>query len=289
MATDGVPNEDCGAQLSLSELVEATGVPASTVHHYLRAELVPPPIRLSANRFAYDQRHVTALRLVRVLRDRRGLGLDEIAEQLPALLADDGTLAQLAEADPDPETDTRERIVAAGIEAFSTRTFGEVTVSDVAERAGVGKGSFYRHFTGKEDLFVAGIEAVLVRTADGFADAVRRIGGAEGVADQPERTAVEFATLVADAMPMLLEVGARAAKGHQPSEALARRVLRTLAEATGRPLLTASSDADPVGAGLGVIQQAFTLMLTWAVGTEWPPDERLGDGPPTAGAPPPLT
>ena len=44
-----------------------------------------------------------------------------------------------------------------------------------------------------------------------------------------------FGHLVAGVLPMLLELGARAAKGHEPSADLARRVLRTLAEAGGRP------------------------------------------------------
>ena len=50
------------ALLSLSDLVDATGVPASTIHHYLKCELIPPPIRSALNRFRYDERHVVTLR-----------------------------------------------------------------------------------------------------------------------------------------------------------------------------------------------------------------------------------
>jgi hypothetical protein len=69
-------------------------------------------------------------------------------------------------------------------------------------------------------------------------------------------------------MPILLELGARAAKGNDASDVLARQVLRTLAEAAGRPL----DERDPIRAGLGVIERAFATVLTWAVGTDWPPD-----------------
>lgn len=260
--------------LSLSELVQQTGVPASTVHHYLRLGLIPPARRLASNRFAYETRHVTTLALVRVLRER-GLGLDEIAASLPSLLDSPDQLAAVTAEDPGPETDVANRLVEAAIAAFQTHSYADVAVSDVAEAAGVAKGSVYRHFSSKEELFTAAIERLLSRATADFADAVERLGGAAGVARVPEKTAEVFAGLVAGAMPMLLELGTRAAKGHVPSERLARRVLRTLAEAAGGPIVGDSGD-DPVQAGLAVIQTAFSLVLQWAVGPGWPPDLNAG-------------
>jgi hypothetical protein len=86
-----------------------------------------------------------------------------------------------------------------------------------------------------------------------------------------------FGHLVAGVLPVLLELGARAAKGHEPSADLARRVLRTLAEAGGRPFT--GRDAPPeeaVQAGLSIIESAFATVLAWAVGPDWPPDDALG-------------
>jgi AcrR family transcriptional regulator len=258
--------------LTLSELVERTGVPASTIHHYRRLALIPPPDRAAANRFGYDERHVDALRLIRMLRERRGLSLEQIAETLPAMLAaTTGDTSTPWAGDQGEPADARQRVVAAAIEAFQTRSYAEVAVSDIAEAAGVAKGSVYRHFAAKEDLFRAAIEQVLLDTADGFASAVEALGGAAGVADDPDNTALVFAGLVAKALPLLLELGARAAKGFDESEDdLARRVLRTLAAAAGRPL--AGEGEDPVVAGLSVIQSAFATLLGWAVGPDWPPD-----------------
>jgi AcrR family transcriptional regulator len=281
MVTSSRTTQDAGAHdgagatlLSLSDLVEQTGVPASTIHHYLKGALIPPPTRSALNRFGYDERHVTALRLIRVLRERRGMSLEEIAGELPALLARPEVIADFGETDADDETDIACQITLAAIEAFQTRSFGEVTISDIAEAAGVAKGTVYRHFASKEDVFTAAVEKVLTNTAVEFAETVRRPGGVAGVAQVPEATAADFAGVAAQAMPMLLELGARAAKGHQPSELLARRVLRTLAEATGRPLVTdgAATEHEAISAGLAVIQTAFSVMLDWAVGTDWPPD-----------------
>ena len=57
----------------MSELVEQVGVPAATVRYYLAEGLLPPPVKVAANRFLYDERHVEIVRLVRLLHDRRGL------------------------------------------------------------------------------------------------------------------------------------------------------------------------------------------------------------------------
>lgn len=290
----GSPASEGTPPLSLSDLVARTAVPASTVHHYLRAGLMPPPNREAPNRFSYDERHVTALRYIRALRHRRGLRLEAIAEELPDLLAraSDGEPA-----DDDPEEDDVAcRLLEAAVDAFRTRSYAEVTVSEIAEAAHVGKGSVYRHFSSKEEIFTATVERLLARTELDFAETVERLGGADGVATAPEKTAGEFARLVAVTMPVLLELGARAAKGHEPSQELARRVLSTMAEAAGRPLTPGSEDpiepTDPIPAGITLLKEAFSTVLTWAVGPDWPddvwPDEELdGDGDAAGGADPP--
>lgn len=48
---------------------------------------------------------------------------------------------------------TREKILAAALEVFSSRGFHGATVDEVAERAGLGKGTVYRHFSSKRELF----------------------------------------------------------------------------------------------------------------------------------------
>jgi len=235
-----------GGRLSLSDLVARSGVPPSTIHHYRRAGLIPPPVREASNRFAYDQRHLDALLRIR---------------------------AQAAADSPE----CRARVVAAAIEAFQTRSYSEVTVSDIADAAGMAKGTLYRHFASKEDLLTAAIETLLADTESRFETAVAALGGPSGLTGDPEKAALVFGHLVAGVLPMLLELGARAAKGHEPSADLARRVLRTLAEAGGRPF--SGRDAateDAIQAGLGIIESAFATVLAWAVGPDWPPDEGLG-------------
>ena len=48
----------------------------------------------------------------------------------------------------------KQRIMQAAEELFRTRQFHEITMDEIAERADVGKGTIYLHFTDKDDLFL---------------------------------------------------------------------------------------------------------------------------------------
>jgi len=244
-----MPVEPASLQrLSFSDLVERSGVSASTIHFYRRSGMIPAPVRQTSNRFAYDERHLEALLRIRA---------DSAADS--------------------PEC--RARVVAAAIEAFKTRSYSEVTISDIAEAAHMAKGTIYRFFKSKEDLLTASIETLLAGTALRFEATVTSLGGPEGLKDEPEKSALALGLLVADVLPMLLELGARAAKGHEPSADLARRVLRTLAEVGGRPFVGDRADTDEaIRIGLGIIESGFGTVLSWAIGTDWPPDHVTTEG-----------
>src|SRR5246127_4263313 len=51
----------------------------------------------------------------------------------------------------------RERILQSAAELFADREFDQVLIDDVAAHAGVGKGSVYRQFKSKEELYAAAV------------------------------------------------------------------------------------------------------------------------------------
>ncbi len=53
----------------------------------------------------------------------------------------------------------RNAILAGAADVFATRRFEDVLVDDVARRAGVGKGTLYRYFASKEDLYIGTVVA----------------------------------------------------------------------------------------------------------------------------------
>ena len=67
---------------------------------------------------------------------------------------------------------TRQRLVRAALELFTTRGYHETTTPQIAKKAGVAEGTIYRHFTGKQHFFnelyraAARSAAKLVKDAD---------------------------------------------------------------------------------------------------------------------------
>lgn len=154
----------------MAELVERTGVAAATVRYYLASGLLPPPRRAKANRFFYDERHVEVIRLIRLLQDRRNLSLEVIGRMLPDLLPDLTGSGEGGAFRPEmwgqllaahfPSTSLpspSDRLLEAGVAAFARHGYADVSVDDVCRAAGLAKGSFYRHFSSKEELFFAGV------------------------------------------------------------------------------------------------------------------------------------
>jgi AcrR family transcriptional regulator len=193
VARDGFP---------ISELVNRTGVPAATVHHYLRLGLLPRPERLGRNRFLYGERHVRSLALIRLLRDRRA------------------------------------RLLAAAMDAFAKRGFADVNVDDICRAARIAKGSFYRHFRSKEELFFAAADAAREEVTDAFGRAVASVSG-------PAAPAEALAVALEPRLALFVELLTRAIRRQPGYAAEARRVFSRLAYEVGEHL----GAEDPISGG----------------------------------------
>jgi len=94
---------------------------------------------------------------------------------------------------------TRAALIAAGQRLFCERPVDAVTVDDIVQAAGVGKGSFYNHFDDREALvrvisaeIRAGVEAAIDHANANVADAAARVARAcctylRFALDEPER------------------------------------------------------------------------------------------------------
>jgi AcrR family transcriptional regulator len=54
----------------------------------------------------------------------------------------------------------RAQLLALGKQAFSDRTYDEVSIDDIARSAGISKGLLYHYFPTKRDLYVAGLREI---------------------------------------------------------------------------------------------------------------------------------
>lgn len=81
----------------------------------------------------------------------------------------------------------RERLVVAAVELFTEQGYDDTTVAQIAERAGVTKSTFFRHFPDKRELLVAGQESLSTLLAEGIAEAPADASALDAVASGLER------------------------------------------------------------------------------------------------------
>lgn len=261
----------------LSELTKRTGATKATVQHYLHLGLIPRPIPVGPRRFLYDSRHVRALELVKDLQTSQGWSLREISEAFESLPG--GLDSLLMEEDPSEvvhigqhprvalatlceqraKCSPRARLLEAGIAAFSQRGSARVHVDEIAEMAGVAKGSFYLHFDSKEELFrQAALEVAK--------DVAAKLRGSTKVRTTSSRASRRDASdAIAQALgeraPLLLELLALAAAGRSQEKETAAQVLAEISSACSDVFPAASRHGEDMLHSLGSALLSATGVL----------------------------
>lgn len=59
----------------------------------------------------------------------------------------------------------RAQIMAASMDAFSEKGFHDTKISDIAQKLGMGHGTFYRYFKNKRDIFLAVVDHFIMKIA----------------------------------------------------------------------------------------------------------------------------
>src|ERR1700744_4746279 len=90
------------------------------------------------------------------------------------------------------EPGARERLVMAAVDLFTEQGYDATTVAQIAERAGVTKSTFFRHFPDKRELLVAGQATLSELLTEGVADAPAGASPLEAVARGLERASSAF-------------------------------------------------------------------------------------------------
>ncbi|WP_410672243.1 TetR/AcrR family transcriptional regulator [Amycolatopsis sp. cmx-4-68] len=85
------------------------------------------------------------------------------------------------------QPETTQRLVVAAVDLFTEQGFDATTIAQIAERAGVTKSTFFRHFSDKRELLVAGQETLSRLLAEGIAEAPADASPLESVAAGLER------------------------------------------------------------------------------------------------------
>lgn len=192
--------EDKGRKLmQMGELSRVSGLPPSTIKYYIKEGLIPSPRKLRYNVNLYDQAFVKRIIMIRAMQDE-GLGLKSIKNILDRfsfeaiseweafkdrtrrkddwLLDDEERLAVMSD-----EERRAQEILDAALITFSEKGYQKSSMDDVAREAGISKGTCYRYFESKEELFVAtvsrtisGILAQLEAAAENAKGATTKLG-----------------------------------------------------------------------------------------------------------------
>jgi AcrR family transcriptional regulator len=80
-----------------------------------------------------------------------------------------------------------QRLVVAAVDLFTEQGYDATTVTQIAERAGVTKSTFFRHFSDKREVLVAGQETLSRLLAEGITEAPADASPLEAVAAGLER------------------------------------------------------------------------------------------------------
>jgi AcrR family transcriptional regulator len=163
------------------------------------------------------------------------------------------------------EPGARERLVVAALDLFSEQGYDETTVAQIAERAGVTRSTFFRHFPDKRELLVAGQETLSRLLADGITAAPAGSSALDAVASGLR--------LASEAMgPVNHELGPRlAAVVATSTELQERTMLKSVSLATAMTeALIARGVPDPTSRlaaemGLLAFHHGFT---TWSGGAQ---------------------
>ena len=101
------------------------------------------------------------------------------------------------------EPGARERMVLAAVDLFTEQGYDATTVAQIAERAGVTKSTFFRHFADKREILVAGQEALSRLLAEGIAEAPETASPLEAVAAGLDRASSAMGPMNRDLGPRL--------------------------------------------------------------------------------------
>jgi AcrR family transcriptional regulator len=159
------------------------------------------------------------------------------------------------------EPNARQRLVVAAIDLFASRGYDNTTVIQIAERAGLTKATFFRHFGDKKEVLFAGQEVHSRLLAEGAAAAPDSATPLEAVAAALDALTASFTAEQREFGPRMLTVIASNRELQERATFKSAALLTALTSALGKrgvPDLTASLAAE---LGVRAFHRAFELWV----------------------------
>ncbi len=149
--------------LRIGELSRRTGISTSAINYYVREGLLPPPLKTAPNMAYYDPGYVEIINSIKVLQREKGLSLNEIKD-----LLEQGQFSWPEGFPPEEFSgtsgiaggsrralDRRKHIMSVAARVFAEKGYYATTIADLAEAAGIAKGTIYWYFNNKRTIMTA--------------------------------------------------------------------------------------------------------------------------------------
>lgn len=149
--------------LRIGELSRRTGISTSAINYYVREGLLPPPLKTAPNMAYYDPGYVDMVNSIKVLQREKGLSLNEIKDLLEqgqftwpeGFPPEDFSGVSGTAGGSRRALDRRKHIMSVAARVFAEKGYYATTIADLAQAAGIAKGTIYWYFNNKRAIMLA--------------------------------------------------------------------------------------------------------------------------------------
>lgn len=164
--------------LRIGEVSRRTGISTSAINYYVREGLLPPPLKTAPNMAYYDPGYIDMVNSIKVLQREKGLSLNEIKE-----LLEQGQFSWPTDFPPEDFSgiagtasgsrralDRRKHIMSVAAKVFAEKGYYATTIADLAQAAGIAKGTIYWYFNNKRAVMLSILDEMSHEITGTFAE-----------------------------------------------------------------------------------------------------------------------
>jgi len=167
--------------LRIGELSRRTGISTSAINYYVREGLLPPPLKTAPNMAYYDPGYIDMVNSIKILQREKGLSLNEIKDLLvqgqfswpEGFPPEDFSGVSGTAGGSRRALDRRKHIMSIAARVFAEKGYYATTIADLAQAAGIAKGTIYWYFTNKRAIMLSILDDISSEITGTFGEVLR--------------------------------------------------------------------------------------------------------------------
>jgi AcrR family transcriptional regulator len=162
-------------KMKIGQLEKVSGMPRSTIHHYLREGLLHPPQKTGKTMAYYEESHLERLDYIQKIKldflkknKRTRIPIDLIKEKIEGPLVHQKEAIKEEKVSSNKKIERKERkkldFIKIALRLYIEKGYYQTNLRDIAFEAGLSPSALYLYFTNKRELFAEVIEYVVNKT-----------------------------------------------------------------------------------------------------------------------------